>query len=122
MNRDLHSQIPAFFYILLPLLPLHFLSPPPPLLPPSLLPPSVLPSSPLPPPLSQGCVVDVQLQSGLVYEGILRTVSPQMDIVLEVAHIKTSVSVVRQYTRYPVWFGREEAGYASSPSRYMSTW
>jgi len=41
-----------------------------------------------------GCVVDVQLQSGLVYEGILRTVSPQMDIVLEVAHIKTSVSVL----------------------------
>ena len=38
--------------------------------------------------------MDVQLQSGLVYEGILRVVSPQMDVVLEVAHIKTDSSTV----------------------------
>ena len=44
----------------------------------------------LTPPL-QGCVVDVHLQSGLVYEGILRAVSPQLDVVLEVAHIKNKV-------------------------------
>ena len=44
--------------------------------------------------VAQGCVVDVHLQSGLVYEGILRTVSPHLDVALEVAHIKEKDTLV----------------------------
>ena len=42
-----------------------------------------------------GCVVEVHLRSGKVYEGILRAVSPSMDMVLEAAHIKSVGSTVR---------------------------
>ena len=35
-----------------------------------------------------------------MYEGILRVVSPQMDVVLEVAHIKTDSSTVHTATYF----------------------
>jgi small nuclear ribonucleoprotein (snRNP)-like protein len=35
-----------------------------------------------------GCVVEVQMTSGKVYEGILRAISPNMEISLNVAHVK----------------------------------
>ena len=48
----------------------------------------------------QGCVVEVKMQSGVVYEGILRAISPHMDIALKVAHDKSKVLVLYLYTVY----------------------
>ncbi|XP_041348200.1 ataxin-2-like protein isoform X2 [Gigantopelta aegis] len=39
-----------------------------------------------------GCVVHVQVKNGSVYEGIFKTISPDMDVVLEMAHKLDSVS------------------------------
>ena len=39
-----------------------------------------------------GCMVEVKKVTGEVYEGILRTASPQMDIALELAHIKSNIT------------------------------
>lgn len=36
----------------------------------------------------QGCVVDVQMQSGVSYQGVLKAVSPQLSVALELAHNK----------------------------------
>lgn len=43
-----------------------------------------------------------------MYEGILRVVSPQMDVVLEVAHIKTDFSTVHNAILYTVSEVRED--------------
>ena len=43
---------------------------------------------------TQGCVVEVQMQNGVVYEGVLRAISPNMEIALSVAHVKGQVSHV----------------------------
>ena len=43
-----------------------------------------------------------------MYEGILRVVSPQMDVVLEVAHIKTDFSTVHNAILYTVSEARED--------------
>lgn len=44
----------------------------------------------------QGCVVEVKMQSGVVYEGILRAISPYMDIALKVAHDKSKVCLINK--------------------------
>ena len=36
----------------------------------------------------QGCVVDVQMQSGAAYQGVLKAVSPQLSVALALAHNK----------------------------------
>lgn len=48
----------------------------------------------------QGCVVEVQMQTGEVYEGVLRAISPNMEIALSVVHVKGQVCHVS------VWQGR----------------
>ncbi len=41
-------------------------------------------------------MVEVNTTSGVVYEGVLRAVSPNMDIVLSVAHDKSKVVMGRE--------------------------
>ena len=43
--------------------------------------------------MSQGCIVHVHLQNGIVYEGILKAISPHLDIALQIAHVKNKVHV-----------------------------
>ena len=47
--------------------------------------------------LLQGCEVEVQLKEGEVYEGVLRTISPNMEISLSVVHFKGKVQVYSLY-------------------------
>ena len=45
-----------------------------------------------------------------MYEGILRVVSPQMDVVLEVAHVKTDFSTVHNAIYCTLYHELERTG------------